>query len=151
MQQDNLLSFAAQLVRKDGKVFDPVRRKWLVETPEETVRQCLLVWLVRLGIPGRSIAVERKISIFGRMRRFDVVIYSRDLRPWMLFECKAPGTPLQQEVVEQAGAYNLALQCPYLGISNGSLLLLAEIDFQTRQSHFIPVFPAYPSRPDPLD
>ncbi|MBP8724574.1 MAG: restriction endonuclease subunit R, partial [Saprospiraceae bacterium] len=83
MEQSNLLSFASQLVRKDGKLFDPIRKKWLVETPEETVRQCLMLWLVGIGIPGPNISVERKIFILGRMRRFDVVIYSRDLRPWM--------------------------------------------------------------------
>lgn len=147
MEQSNLLSFASQLVRKDGKLFDPIRRKWLVETPEETVRQCLLRWLVGIGIPGPNISVERKIFILGRMRRFDVVIYSRDLRPWMLFECKAPEIALRQEVVEQAGAYNLALKCPYLGISNGIQLLLAEIDFQTSHSRFLNAFPDYPSRP----
>src|SRR5689334_8668153 len=86
-----------RLKHEAGKVFvfDPVRRKWLVLTPEEQVRQYLLAHLTgTMQYPQSLIAVEKKIMVGAMHKRFDIVVYDRTHNPWMLVECKAPEIPI---------------------------------------------------------
>ncbi len=110
-------------IRSDNGVpmiFDLVRKKWLQLTPEEWVRQHLLNYLIHVeAYPASSIAVEKEIKLNDTKKRFDVVVYDRSLKPFLVVECKAPYIALDQLVVEQALRYNLILKAPYLMISNG--------------------------------
>ncbi len=106
-------------------IFDEIRRKWLVLTPEEWVRQHVLNYLVKeKKIPPALISVEKELILNGISKRYDIVVYKRDLAPWLIVECKAPYIALNREVVEQALRYNLVLKAPYLMISNGVADLL---------------------------
>jgi len=101
-------------------VFDFIRKKWLVLTPEEWVRQHLLNFLVEIkGYPASSIAVEKELKLNDLKRRYDVVVYKPDLKPYLIVECKAPYIPLDRLVVEQAQRYNLIVNADLLMISNG--------------------------------
>lgn len=100
-------------------IWDALRKKWLVLTPEEWVRQNFLTYLTQvLHYPSGSIAVEKQIKLLERTKRFDVVVY-KNLQPWLLVECKAPEIPLTPQVLEQALTYNINLQVPYIVITNG--------------------------------
>ena len=101
-------------------VFDAIRKKWLVLTPEEWVRQHLLNYLItEKQIPPSSISVEKELMLNGLKKRYDVVVYTRQLKPYLIVECKAPYVELNKDVVEQALRYNLTVQAELLMITNG--------------------------------
>ena len=101
------------------QVFDPIRKKWIVFTEEEKVRQFFILQLINeLKIPVSHISIERKITLNGLTKRYDIVVY-KEAVPWMVVECKAPHIPLTQEVLEQAGRYNQTLNAEIIGVTNG--------------------------------
>jgi hypothetical protein len=101
-------------------VFDPVRKKWLVLTKEEHVRQYLLQYLVDgMGYSLSLMAVEKKIKVGNVFKRFDLVVYNRDHHPWMLVECKEPGVIISEKTLFQLLNYNRSAQCSYWLLTNG--------------------------------
>jgi hypothetical protein len=101
-------------------VFDEVRKKWLVLSPEEWVRQHLINFLTEhRQVPMSLISVEKEITLNGTKKRYDVVVYNNKLKPVLLVECKSPDIPLTQLTVDQALRYNLILGVEYLLLSNG--------------------------------
>ena len=100
-------------------VHDPVRRRWVVLTPEEGVRQRLVTDLLALGYPPGLLAVERGVPFGGKTWRADVVAYDRAQRPALLAECKAPGVAVTQAAFDQLGRYNAVLGAPVLVVDNG--------------------------------
>lgn len=102
------------------EIFDALRKKWLVLTPEEWVRQNMIQWLINvLQVPASFIAQEKKIQLQGKWRRFDIVVYNRQLQPWMLIECKAMDVPLSEKVIQQALAYHSIIGAGIMAITNG--------------------------------
>ncbi|MDT0631314.1 type I restriction enzyme HsdR N-terminal domain-containing protein [Rubrivirga sp. S365] len=109
--------------RDDGGrrlVHDPVRRRWVALTPEERVRQELLLDLVALGYPVGLLAVEKGLAYRGLSWRADVVAYGRDGRARLLAECKAPGVAIGQKTFDQLARYNAVLDAPALVVDNGA-------------------------------
>ena len=102
-------------------VLDPVRRKWVALTPEEGVRQALLSELQDLGYPIGLLAVERAVTYAGKTWRADIVAYSRDQRPVLLAECKAPGVAIDQTTFDQLARYNAVLEAETLVVDNGTV------------------------------
>ncbi len=100
-------------------VHDPIRRRWVVLTPEEGVRQRLLADLAALGYPPGLLAVERGVAFGGKTWRADVVAYGRDQRPALLAECKAPGVAIAQDTFDQLARYNAVLGAGVLVVDNG--------------------------------
>lgn len=101
-------------------IFDFIRKKWLLLTPEEWVRQHLLNYLVHeKKIPAATISVEKELQLNDLRRRYDAVVYTRELKPYLIVECKAPYIALDKAVVEQALRYNLTVKADLLMISNG--------------------------------
>lgn len=110
-------------LRQEGEqtlVWDPVRKDWYVLQPEEEVRQHLIRWLTeQKGISMGRVAVEKEISYRGTRRRFDLVVFDADGKPWLLCECKAPQVPITQDTINQIARYNQALGAPLLLVTNG--------------------------------
>ncbi len=105
---------------KKTLVFDIIRRKYVVMTPEEQVRQYLLHYLVNhLKYPPGLLAVETLVKINGLNQRADVVAYNRKGEPALIAECKAPEVKIDNSVFEQAARYNLKLGVKHLLITNG--------------------------------
>lgn len=101
-------------------VFDPVRRRWVVLTPEEWVRQHVLNHLVHdLACPLSLIAVEHSLVLNRMVRRADIVVHGPGARPLLLVECKAPHVKLGMAVFEQAARYNTVFRVPFLLVTNG--------------------------------
>jgi len=101
-------------------IFDFVRKKWLVLTPEEWVRQHVLNYLVAVKrIPQSSMAIEKLLMLNDLKRRYDIVVFSNDRQPYLIIECKAPYVELNHLVVEQALRYNLTIKANLLMITNG--------------------------------
>lgn len=106
---------------RDGKVWDAVRGKWLVLTPEEWVRQHIIKHLTeRCGVQPHRIG--REVQLVGG-RRADLVVYDRRGEVVMVVECKAQSVALGGEVMGQIGDYNLRLGgVRYLVVTNGKEL-----------------------------
>ncbi len=109
-------------------IFDRIRKKYVALTPEEWVRQHLAWYFIEThAFPAALINIEKKITLHGLTKRTDMVLFNRQGSPVMLVECKAPSVKISQAVMDQAGRYNLALQVPFLLISNGNDTICAEI------------------------
>ena len=110
-------------IRKEKNIesiFDEVRKQWVALTPEEWVRQNFMQYLIRvMKYPASLIAVEKCIRLGDMNKRFDVVVYNADLKPWMLIECKEMKVSLDQGVLDQVLRYNINLRVPYIVITNG--------------------------------
>jgi hypothetical protein len=120
-----------QTINGVKQVFDPVRKKWIILTEEEKVRQFFILHLINeLKIPIAHISVERKITLNGLTKRYDIVAF-KEAKPWMVVECKAPHIPLTQEVLEQAGRYNQTLNAEIIGVTNGAAQIFFSVDFDS--------------------
>ena len=101
-------------------IFDVMRKRWVALTPEEWVRQHFLNYLTGvMNYPQALIAVERAFNLGELKKRFDIVIYDRDLQPWMLIECKEMQTALDKNALDQVLRYHIILRVPYIVITNG--------------------------------
>ena len=121
--------FPARLrkVASTVQIFDSLRRKWLVLTPEEWVRQHIINYLiVEKQVPPGIISIEKEVALNGLKKRYDIVVFGLDLKPWLVVECKAPYIALTEDVAAQVMRYNLTLEAAYAMISNG----ISEIVFQ---------------------
>ncbi len=102
-------------------IFDKIRKQWIQITEEEWVRQNFIHYLLaEKKYPSSLIAVEKEIRLGELSKRFDVLIYDSDHKPWMLIECKAPEIKLDEKVLEQVLRYNISIPCEYLVITNGN-------------------------------
>jgi Type I restriction enzyme R protein N terminus (HSDR_N) len=123
-------------------ILDEVRKKWLLLTPEEWVRQNFIRYLAEIKkCPETYIVIERKIITGERTSRFDIVVYGRDAKPWMLVECKNMNTPVNKNHMLQLLRYHRAAPAKYLIITNG----LFTWCYQKNETGFGPVtfIPAY--------
>ena len=108
-------------------IWDSLRGKWLVLTPEEWVRQHTIAWLVReRGIPELRISQEYPVNINGQHQRADIVVIDEFAKPHILVECKAPDVVLDHEVVMQAIRYNAVVGARYIVLTNGKKLYCFE-------------------------
>ncbi len=111
-----------RLEKREGKeyIFDIARKRFVLLTSEEWVRQHILHYLIADRLyPANHIAVERGIELNGLQKRFDIVVFSKDAKPVMIIECKAPEETLNEKVFEQIASYNLSLKVDYLWVTNG--------------------------------
>lgn len=114
-------------------IFDILRKKFLILTPEEWVRQHLIHLLIeRYHYPKSLISCEKGLSYNKRLKRTDIVTYDQTGNPFLLIECKAPNIKLSKNTLHQASTYNSQLKAPYLCISNGINTLCFQINHKTQ-------------------
>lgn len=129
------------------EIYDTLRRRWLLLTPEEWVRQHFVAHLIcDHGYPASLMANEVSISLNGLHRRCDSVVWrNSDGTPLMIVEYKAPTVELTAKVFEQIVRYNMALQAPYLIVSNGLNHYCCAVDCAEGTYTFLPGIPDYSS------
>lgn len=118
----NLPSFEYSLKKKDHKlyIYDVVRKKEVLLTPEEWVRQHVIHYLIRQKqIPLSYITLESGLKYNQRQKRSDILVLSKELESYILIECKAATVALSKDVLLQLSTYNTKLNARYLGITNG--------------------------------
>lgn len=129
---------------KGEEIYDPLRGKWLVLTPEEWVRQNFTAWLVTdFGYPAGLMANEIAVNLNGTSKRCDTVVYDRGARPIMIVEYKAPHIAITQKVFEQIARYNIVLKVKYLTVSNGLHHYCCELDGESGAYRFLREIPEY--------
>jgi hypothetical protein len=140
--EDKLEEIRQRTLDGQHQVYDPVRKKFVAWQPEEMVRQLLILYLAGVfNIPYSRMAVERGLVINGQRKRFDLVIYDKKGKPWMLAECKAFDVTISTQTAIQTAHYNSQLLCPYLLMTNGPVCLLCKVDFNSGEVQFLSSFP----------
>lgn len=111
-------------IKTEGKkelIFDSLRKKWVVLTPEEWVRQNFILYLVTVKkYPSTLVAIEKEIKLGELKKRFDILIYDASHQPWMMIECKAMDVNLDEGVLQQALRYNISVPVKHIIITNGN-------------------------------
>jgi len=144
MKALNFPEFDFSLKRQNGKtyIFDIVRKKYVLRTSEEWVRQHTLHYLVEVKKYSKAlIGVEKKLVINGAQRRFDIVVFNKQMQPEILVECKAPAVPINQKTFDQANQYNWMLKAPYIFLTNGMNHYICRINFENNTYEFLESLP----------
>ncbi len=113
---------AFRIRQEGGKdfIFDALRKKWLLLTPEEWVRQNFVQYLLQVkNYSYTLIAIEKEIKLGELKKRFDILVYDNNHQPWMMVECKAASVKLNEKVLEQALRYNMSVPVEFIVITNG--------------------------------
>jgi hypothetical protein len=143
----NLPEFSPQLKKQNSEllIFDPIRKKYLVLTPEEWVRQQIVNQLInKYNYPKSLFRLESGLKYDKKQKRSDILVYDRSGKPFLLIECKAMEIQLDEKVLTQAAQYNFILQAPYVAITNGIHLIAYCIDYQANTFEFLQEIPQLP-------
>ena len=133
--------FKVQSIDGKDQIFDPCRKKWVVLTPEEWVRQNMLQYLIQVcKYPIELIAIEKTIQLGSLNKRFDILVY-HGTTPWMIIECKEAKTTLNDKTILQLLQYQQVLDARFLIASNGPTTIGAEI--KMGNLHMLHQFPNY--------
>ena len=117
-------------------IFDAYRKRWIILTPEEWVRQNILQYITQIKkYPPKLIAIEKEISLGELKKRCDVVVYDRCALPWMIIECKEMNVPVNSKTMDQVLRYHITLPAKYLIITNGSYCY----GFEKRDGQFVEI------------
>lgn len=141
---DNLTIPPAKLNLKneEGKTFvlDIIRKKYVLLTPEEWVRQHFIHYLIDvMKYPKSLFKVEGGLHYNKLQKRTDIVIRDRNAKPWMLVECKAPMIKISKAAFNQAALYNLTVGAKYVVVTNGQIHFCLESE-KKMQLKSLPAF-----------
>lgn len=146
MQQLNFPSYKFRFKNSENKlsIFDEIRKKFILLTPEEWVRQhCVLFLIQEKQYPKSLINVEKELVINDRKKRYDIVIFHPDGNINILIECKAPHISITQKTFDQIAQYNLKLDADLLMVTNGLQHYYCQMDFEEKRYNFLADIPDY--------
>ncbi len=146
MQKLNFPIYSFRFKNSENKVaiFDEIRKKFIILTPEEWVRQHVIQFLIQeKKYPKSYINVEKLIKINDLNKRYDAIIYQPNGEIFLLIECKAPEVKITQETFNQIARYNLTLNAKYLMVSNGLNHYFCQMDFENEKYNFLAELPEF--------
>jgi hypothetical protein len=124
------------------KIFDEFRKKYLVLTPEEWVRQNFVKFLIfERRYPVGLLKLEHKIKLERVWKRCDIIIFDKSLNPHLIVECKAPEINISQNTFNQIGLYNSKLKVKYLIATNGLQHICLQSDYKNNSFMFLKDIP----------
>ncbi len=146
MQELQFSKFNFRFKNSENKVaiFDEIRKKFIILTPEEWVRQHVVRFLLEeKKYPKAYINVEKAIKINNLTKRYDIVVFKPDGTVFLLVECKATNISITQETFDQIARYNLVLKAQYLMVTNGLKDYFCQMDFENEKYSFLENLPNY--------
>ena len=146
MQKLNLPAYEFRIKTEGAKkyIFDLVRRRFVLLTPEEWVRQHFIRYLIEeKKYPKSLMAVEKQITLNGKLFRFDLLVYRRTGQPLLIAEFKAPNVKITQETFDQVVRYNMALKVERVVVSNGKQHFVCEINYKENSYRFLKEVPEF--------
>ncbi|WBO85521.1 type I restriction enzyme HsdR N-terminal domain-containing protein [Hymenobacter yonginensis] len=146
MQELDLPPFDYKLTQSGSTmlIWDMLRRKQVVLTPEEWVRQHVVHYLIsHRGYPKGLLSLERGLRYNQRQKRTDLVALDATGQPLLLVECKAPSVPITAAVAQQAATYNQTVGAPLLLLTNGLQHFCWRVDFAARTNERLAEVPRY--------
>jgi predicted type IV restriction endonuclease len=139
-----ILTRTRKVASQRTQIFDAFRNKFVALTPEEWVRQHMLNYLnEHLHYPKNLLGVEVSLKLNNLSKRADIVVYTTELTPWMIIECKAAEVEISQAVFDQAARYNITMRVPFLVVTNGIRLLAARINFKEGKVEMLQSMPDF--------
>lgn len=140
---------------KSSKIYDPIRKKWVVDSPEERVRQALIKKLIEeLGFEKSLIAIEKELDIFSfpeaktkAKRRADIICFAKNIHPnyplypLLMIECKA--VPLTHKVIEQVAGYNHFISACFIAVANEQEVKMLWYEKDKKEYQSIDFIPSY--------
>lgn len=148
MEQLNFERYSFKIKNRENKpyIFDIIRKKEVVLTPEEWVRQhCVHFLIQNKHYPIGWINVEKQIELYGTQKRYDIVVFSPTGGIEILVECKAPNVKITQATFDQIAQYNLNLKSNYLMVTNGIHHYYSQMNFEQGKFHFLKDLPKHAS------
>lgn len=142
----NLPHYPFKITLKDSRhfIFDEIRKKHLVLTPEEWVRQHFIQYLIlEKKFPRTLIQIEGGLNLNQLQKRTDIVIFNTEGQRIMVIECKAPAIRINQSVFDQAARYNSVHKTKWLVVTNGLKHCYAQIDHIKGSFSFVEELPVY--------
>jgi len=125
-----------------NKIWDPIRKKWIMLYPEELVRQLVICYLTKYkSYSAGRIAVEKSFLINGLLKRYDIAVMDNLLKPYLLIECKAFNINIRQDVFDQIARYQSTLDSTYLMVTNGAQTFCFYADHEKKQYLFLSDIP----------
>ncbi len=146
MQVLNFPTYKFKLKSSENKqyIFDVIRKKYVVLTPEEWVRQHTIVFLTdEKKYPKSLIAIEKQLEVNKLKKRTDILVFNTNGQPELIVECKAPTIKLTQASFDQIARYNLKLEANYLVVTNGLQHYFCKLDHQNERYIFLKEIPDY--------
>jgi predicted type IV restriction endonuclease len=146
MQKLNFPSYTFRFKNSENKVsiFDAIRKKFIILTPEEWVRQHVVNYLLEeKKYPKSLINVEKVLHVNGLRKRYDIVVFNSDGSIFILIECKAPEIKTAQSTFDQIAQYNMTLKAQYLMVTNGLNHYFCRMDFENEKYDFLRELPDY--------
>ena len=146
MQKLNFPTYSFRFKNSENKVsiFDEIRKKFILLTPEEWVRQHVVQFLLQdKKYPKSYINVEKLIKINNLSKRYDGVVFQPNGEIFLLIECKAPEVAISQQTFDQIARYNLVLKAKYLMVTNGLNHYFCQMDFKNEKYVFLKELPEY--------
>ena len=146
MQRLNLPNYSIKLKKEHNKtfVFDPIRTKYLILTPEEWVRQNFIQFLIKeKNYPASLMAVEMGIDLLNTKKRCDIVCYNTRGLPHMIVECKGPSIKITQKTFDQIARYNMKLNSELLIVTNGIEHYISKMNHTNKNYQFLKEIPIY--------
>jgi predicted type IV restriction endonuclease len=146
MQKLNFPSYTFRFKNSENKVsiFDEIRKKFIILTPEEWVRQHVVRFLLEeKKYPKSLINVEKVLMVNGLRKRYDVVVFNPDGSIFVLVECKAPEIKTSQATFDQIARYNMTLKAEFLMVTNGLNHYFCLMDFENEKYEFLRELPNY--------
>ena len=146
MQNLSFPTYSFRFKNSENKVsiFDEIRKKFILLTPEEWVRQHVVQFLLQdKNYPKSYINVEKLIKINDLSKRYDGVVFQPNGEIFLLIECKAPEVAISQQTFDQIARYNLVLKAKYLMVTNGLNHYFCQMDFENEKYVFLKELPEY--------
>lgn len=146
MQKLQFPSYSFRFKNSENKIaiFDEIRKKFFLLTPEEWVRQHVVQYLLQdKNYPKSYINIEKLIKVNELNKRYDIVVYQPNGELFLLIECKAPEVKISQQTFDQIARYNLVLNAKYLMVSNGLNHYFCKIDFENEKYVFLEELPNF--------
>jgi len=146
LQPLNLPPYPFKISDNNGQLtlFDEIRKKHLIITPEEWVRQHFVQYLInQKKYPKTLIKLEGGLQLHGMAKRTDIVVFNTMGEKILMVECKAPSVMIDQKVFDQIARYNMTHKVPLLAVSNGLQHYYCNIDFENSTYKFIEDLPSY--------
>ncbi|WP_435263627.1 type I restriction enzyme HsdR N-terminal domain-containing protein [Tenacibaculum sp. nBUS_03] len=146
MQKLNLPTYPLKLKSNENKtlIFDSLRKKYIVLTPEEWVRQHFVHFLINVKkYPTTLIAIEKQLTVNNLKKRTDIVVFSPNGTPNIIVECKAPQVKITQATFDQIARYNLKLNAKFLIVTNGLEHFYCMLDTKNERYIFLKDIPSY--------
>lgn len=139
-------TFKYNVRNENGKVviFDIIRKKYIILTPEEWVRQHLIHYFInQLKYPKSLISVEDGLKVNKMHKRSDIIIYNRHGKVFMVVECKSAKIKLKQNSMIQLSTYNLKYNAQFIALTNGLLVYACKMDYNNKKADYLDHFPPF--------